>query len=116
MNLYRNCDPLSAFGCSVRRPGWLATAAGCALACSATTASATWSILIADTRTGEIALGSATCVQGINLRASTPVLVLGVGGVTAQSAVDGTGGNRARIFEDIARHCDSWGKKSQDKW
>ncbi len=103
MNLYRNCDPLSAFGCPVRRPGWLATAAGCALACSATTASATWSILIADTRTGEIALGSATCVQGINLRASTPVLVLGVGGVTAQSAVDGTGGNRARIFDGFVR-------------
>ena len=66
-------------------------------------ASATWSILIVDTRTGEIAVGSATCVPGINLRANTPVLILGKGAVTAQSAVDTSGGNRARIFEGFAQ-------------
>ena len=78
-----------------------AIAAAAGLACS--TASATWSILIVDTQTGEIAVGSATCVPGINLRASTPVLILGRGAVTAQSAVDTSGANRARIFEGFAR-------------
>lgn len=66
-------------------------------------ASATWSILIADTRTGEIAVGSATCVPGIDLRASTPVLLLGRGAATAQSVVDTTGRNRASIFSGLAR-------------
>lgn len=66
-------------------------------------ASATWSILIADTRTGEIAVASATCVPNIDLRAETPVLILGVGAATAQSAVDTSGVNRARIFSEFAR-------------
>lgn len=64
---------------------------------SAAPASATWSILIVDTRTGEIALGSATCLTRLDLRELTPVLIAGVGGVTAQSAGDSTGRNRALI-------------------
>jgi hypothetical protein len=66
-------------------------------------ASATWSILIADTRTGEIAVGSATCVPNIDLRENTPVLLLGRGAVTAQSVVDTSGLNRARVFAGYAR-------------
>lgn len=66
-------------------------------------APATWSILIADTRTGEIAVASATCVPGIDLRASTPVLLLGRGAATAQSVVDSSGANRVRILTDFAR-------------
>src|SRR5690554_5993587 len=69
----------------------------------APTASATWSILIADTRTREIALASATCVPNIDLRAETPVLLLGRGAATAQSAVDTTGANRARVWAEFAR-------------
>jgi hypothetical protein len=68
-----------------------------------TPACATWSILIADTRTGEIAVASATCVPGIDLRANTPVLLLGRGAATAQSVVDSTGLNRASIFAGFAR-------------
>lgn len=60
-------------------------------------ANATWSILIADTRTGEVALASATCLTGFNLRHNTPVLITGVGGATAQSVVDQTGQNRGVI-------------------
>lgn len=59
---------------------------------------ATWSIIIIDTRTGEIAMGSATCIVGANLRALTPVLVVGKGGACAQSFVDTTGANRRLIF------------------
>lgn len=49
---------------------------------------ATWSILIIDTRTGEIAIGSATCLTGFNLRAITPVLRVGRGAACAQAAVN----------------------------
>lgn len=73
------------------------------LALAGSTASATWSILIADTRTGEIAVGSATCLSGFDLRAETPVLLLGRGAITAQSAVDSSGMNRARAFEGFAK-------------
>ncbi len=68
-----------------------------AIAALAGSAQATWSILIADTRTGEIGLASATCLTGFNLRHNTPVLITGVGGATAQSAVDQTGQNRGVI-------------------
>ncbi len=78
-----------------------AAAGAAALALAATNASATWSILIADTRTGEIVIASATCVQSIDLRRETPVLITGVGAVTAQSAVDGTGRNRMIIRDRL---------------
>jgi hypothetical protein len=68
-----------------------------ALALSAGRADATWSILLADTRTGEVAVASATCLTGFNLRHNTPVLISGVGGATAQSFVDQTGVNRGVI-------------------
>ncbi|HCT44660.1 MAG TPA: hypothetical protein DF699_05560 [Phycisphaerales bacterium] len=64
-------------------------------------AQATWSILIVDTRTGEIVIGSATCVESIDLRRETPVLISGVGAVTAQSAVDSTGMNRQLIRDRL---------------
>lgn len=85
---------------STRPAALLAAAATAALV---QPASATWSILIADTRTGEIAVASATCVPNIDLRAETPVLILGVGAATAQSVVDTSGVNRARIFAEFAR-------------
>ncbi len=64
-------------------------------------ANATWSILIADTRTGEIVIGSATCVELIDLQQSTPVIISGVGAVTAQSAVDTSGMNRQLIRDRL---------------
>lgn len=64
-------------------------------------AQATWSILIVDTRTGEIALGSATCLTRLDLRELTPVLIAGRGAVTAQSAGDSTGRNRALIRDRL---------------
>ena len=60
-------------------------------------ASATWSILLVDTRTKEVVIGSATCVVGINLRHFSTVLVVGKGGATAQSVV-GPLSNRQLIF------------------
>ena len=65
-------------------------------------ASATWSILLVDLRTGEIAIGSATCLANFDLRANTPVLIPGVGGAAAQSFVDTTGQNRTLIRDGLA--------------
>jgi len=71
------------------------------LALAAGSAQATWSILITDTRTGEIVIASATCVELIDLRRETPVLISGVGAVTAQSAVDTSGRNRLLIRDRL---------------
>lgn len=62
-------------------------------------AEATWSVVIADTVTGEVAVGSATCVTGIDLLALTPVMVVGVGGAAAQSVADSSGVNRGTIWD-----------------
>ncbi|MEQ8845964.1 MAG: DUF1028 domain-containing protein [Phycisphaerales bacterium] len=76
-------------------------AAAALLACAGS-AQATWSILLVDTRTGEIALGSATCLTSFDLRAGTPVIITGVGAATAQSFVDSSGRNRVRIRDGLA--------------
>lgn len=64
---------------------------------------ATWSILIVDTRTKEVALASATCIPNNDLRVLTPVIVVGKGGATAQSFVDATGRNRLLIFNEFKK-------------
>lgn len=70
------------------------------LAFSATPpASGTWSIVASDSLTQEVAVGSATCVTGIDLRAETPALMVGVGGGAVQSLVDGSG-QRRQIIRD----------------
>src|SRR5436190_14478965 len=82
----------------------LATAASLALA--AGHAQATWSMIIIDTRTGEVAVGSCTCLTGLDLQALTPVLIVGVGGAAAQSAGDTSQRNRTflrdRMWERMA--------------
>lgn len=84
---------------SISRPAFLSGIAS--LAVLSGSAQATWSILIADTRTGEIVIGSATCVESINLQHETPVLISGIGAVTAQSAVDSSGMNRQLIRDRL---------------
>ncbi len=77
-------------------------AAGTLLAATGA-ASATWSIIIIDTRTGEIGVASATCLTGFDLRANTPVLIPGVGAATAQSFVDSTGQNRVKVRDMLVQ-------------
>lgn len=50
-------------------------------------ARATWSILIIDLATGEIAVGIATCLTGFDLRPETIVVIPGYGVAAAQSFV-----------------------------
>lgn len=80
-------------------------AAGCVLglAALAGSASGTWSIIIINTRTGEVAAGSATCLTNFDLQANTPVLIPMVGAATAQSFVDSDGTNRTFIRDGMAR-------------
>jgi Family of unknown function (DUF1028)/FG-GAP-like repeat len=84
----------------------LRRATGAALACLAglalaPAAQATWSIILIDTRTGEIAVGSATCLTGFDLKVGTPILITGVGAGTAQSFVDSTGQNRIVVRDQL---------------
>lgn len=72
-----------------------------ALALTAGSAAATWSIVIVNTRTGEVGVASATCLENFDLRANTPVLISGIGGATAQSFVDSTGQNRVLIRDRL---------------
>lgn len=71
----------------------------CVSACSllATTALGTWSIVLVDSRTGEVAIASATCLENFDLQANSPVVVVGKGAAAAQSTVDVGGANRTRI-------------------
>lgn len=71
------------------------------VALGAGAASGTWSIVLIDTRTGEVALGSATCLFNFDLQANTPVLLPMVGGATAQSSVDADGTNRVFIRDAL---------------
>jgi uncharacterized Ntn-hydrolase superfamily protein len=73
-----------------------------AITALAPAAHATWSIVLVDLRTGEIAAASATCLTSFNLRDNTPVLIPGVGAATAQSSVDSTGQNRVFIRDHLA--------------
>lgn len=72
------------------------------IAAVAHTVSATWSIIVIDTRTREIAVASATCVQSINLRTYLPVVRPEFAAACAQSFVDTTGANRLLIWNEFA--------------
>ncbi|MEZ5965034.1 MAG: DUF1028 domain-containing protein [Planctomycetota bacterium] len=62
---------------------------------------ATWSIILIDTRTGEIAVASATCLQNFDLAVWVPVVVVGKGAACAQSFVDPSGANRLYIRDQL---------------
>jgi uncharacterized Ntn-hydrolase superfamily protein len=78
-------------------------AAACVIAglALAPVANATWSIVLTDSRTGEVAIGSATCLTGFDLKQASPVVVVGKGSAAAQSLVDTTGANRLIIRDGL---------------
>ena len=80
-----------------RRAAGLLLAAG-ALAASA---SATWSIIIVDTSSREIAVGSATCLTNFDLLRGLPVVRVDVGAAAAQSVIDSGAINRMRIWNGL---------------
>ncbi len=55
-------------------------------------ASATWSIVVVNRRTGEVAIGSATCLAGLDLMNGLPTLRVGRGAGVIQAASGGEAG------------------------
>ena len=70
---------------------------------AAAPALATWSIVLVDTRTGELAIGSATCLANFNLEYFLPVVRPMIGVAAAQSAIDSTGSNRVTIYNEFGK-------------
>ena len=60
-------------------------------------AQATWSIVVVNKKTGEVAIGCCTCLEGFDLEIFCPVMLVGVGGACAQSSIDSSGANRLLI-------------------
>ena len=60
--------------------------------------SATWSIVVINRETGEVAVGTATCLANFNIRVFVPVIVVGEGAAAAQSLVDTGAINRRVIY------------------
>jgi hypothetical protein len=81
-------------------------AASFAVAVASAPAWGTWSIVMFDSRTREVAVGSATCVSGSDLRARTPVVVAGVGGATTQSLVEPNNFNRTLLRDRMVEGMD----------
>ena len=64
-------------------------------------ANATWSIVLADEETGEVAVGTVTCLNDYDLLAIVPVIVVGKGGAAVQAAGDFDGQRRPIIFDHL---------------
>jgi uncharacterized Ntn-hydrolase superfamily protein len=93
----------------VRR--WLGAAcvAGCALAALPAPASATWSILAVDARTGRVVIASATCVAQMSierfpatsLKDIQAIVVPGIGVAATQAALDRSRGDQELIYREL---------------
>lgn len=64
-------------------------------------AQATWSIVIADSETKEVAVGTVTCLNNYDLLAIVPVVVVGKGGAACQASGDFNGIRRPVIWEHL---------------
>lgn len=58
---------------------------------------ATWSIVVVNTVTGEVAVGTATCLTNFDIQKGVPVIVPGFGAGASQSLLDIGGTNRKII-------------------
>lgn len=67
----------------------------------ASSARATWSVVIIDRVSNEVAVGSATCLANFDLKKYLPVVLVDVGGAAAQSFVDIQGKNRRLIWDQM---------------
>jgi len=68
---------------------------------AASSAWATWSIVIADSRTKEVAVGTVTCLTSYDLLAIVPVVVVGKGAGACQASGDFDGRRRPIIFDGL---------------
>lgn len=63
--------------------------------------SATWSVVVVNTLTGEACVAAATCINNFDLKTKLPVVIPGVGAGAAQSLIDTGGFNKKKIFENL---------------
>jgi len=61
----------------------------------------TWSIVLADRETGEVAVGTVTCLTSYDLLAIVPVVVVEKGGAAVQASGDFDGKRRPIIFKHL---------------
>jgi len=93
--------------CPLNRSFPLTLTAVLALVMLPAPASATWSIIAVDTRTGLVVIASATCVSAEGLRTRgglksiQAVVVPGMGVAAAQAGVDATRANQMLIYEQM---------------
>lgn len=73
----------------------------CAMVVLCPALGATWSIIICDVSTGEVAVGTATCLTGMDIGQHVPLIVVGKGGACAQSAIDSGAVNRKKIWNEL---------------
>lgn len=62
---------------------------------------ATWSIVLADSETGEVGVGTITCLNNFDLLAIVPVIVVGKGAAAVQASGDFEGIRRPVIFDGL---------------
>lgn len=86
---------------SRRSPGAVATF-GAALALAGP-ASATWSIVVLNRETGEVAVATSTCLSNFDISLAVPIVRVGVMAGASQSFVDPAGRNKRRIYNNSVR-------------
>lgn len=67
----------------------------------ASQAAATWSIVVVNYETGEVGIGSATCIANSDLKKMVGVIAVGKGAAQAQAQVDQTGENRTTMADAL---------------
>lgn len=85
----------------LRRPMARVLFASAAALVFAPASPATWSIVVVNTRTREVAVASATCLSNFNLRPRQAVVRVGVGAAASQATVDESGVNRFYIWDQM---------------
>ena len=63
-------------------------------------AHATWSIVIGDCQTKEVAVGTVTCLNNFDLHAIVPAVVVGKGAGAVQAWPDGACSSRSAVYGD----------------
>ncbi|MFT6829882.1 MAG: hypothetical protein ACJAZN_000035 [Planctomycetota bacterium] len=66
-------------------------------------ASATWSIVVLNRATGELAVATSTCISNFDISTAVPVIRVGYAAGAAQSFVISSATNRRRIFRNALR-------------
>lgn len=69
-------------------------------------ARATWSIVVTDSKTGEIAVGTATCIGGGDIQLIVPVMRVGWGAAAHQANVTANQKNKKTSWAELAKGTD----------